>query len=132
MRVKFQRGFLPQIHPPDRCSSLLFTQLSRDPLLQHLHYHRRIGDVRLADRQMNVLRHDHKSEQAEVIAVADLAENLKERVARFGRPQQRHAPVAAARDEMPVAETISPFQLVSHQESEKPHVSKTETRGTLQ
>src|SRR6185312_16151054 len=53
---------------------------------------------------------------AEVIAIADLVENLKERVARFRFPQQRHAPVATARDEMPVAETISPFQLVSHQE----------------
>jgi hypothetical protein len=75
---------------------------------------RRIADVRLADQQMNVLRHDHKSEQAEVIAVADLAENLKERVARFECPKQGHAPIATARDEMPVAETISPFQLVSH------------------
>jgi hypothetical protein len=63
--------------------------------------------------------------------LANLAKNLQKRVPRLHCSEQRHTPIATARDELPVTEAITPPEFVSHKRSQNPQVFNPKTCGTL-
>ncbi len=76
---------------------------ARDALLQHLHDETQCADVRLTDKEMNVLRHDNVTEQREIVAVANLLEDFQEDVAASFGSKKRESAIATAGDEVQVA-----------------------------
>jgi len=75
-------------------------QAPRDALLDHLNHGRWGPAGRLADQQVDVLRHDHEAHECEAEAIPHLAEDLDEDVSRAGRPQNWQALVAGERNEV--------------------------------
>ena len=70
---------------------------------------RRIPDPRLADQQMNMLRHHDIPDDDESVALTRLLEDREEAIT-GGRIQQRQSSIARASDEVQVVRTISAMQ----------------------
>jgi hypothetical protein len=81
-------------------SPLLSENASGEPEFQGLHGDRRSVPVGLADEQMDMLGHDHKTEHHETIASAGLFKNAKEQVAAARRAQEWLTLITTAGDEM--------------------------------
>jgi len=73
---------------------------SRESLLHRLHHPRRIAFLRLADQQMNVLRHHHVSHHHKTVALADSLQHLQEQIAALGSSQPWLAMITTTVDEM--------------------------------
>src|SRR5713101_5352211 len=118
----------PQLHrrpaPP-----ALAPQPPRNALFQDLQDGRRRSFGWLADQQMNVLGHDHVSDQREVKTAPHLAKDLYERVSRTNRAEQRQAAVATACDEMQVLLPVVAPQSFGHRKNQKPHPCKNRKDG---
>ena len=61
-----------------------------------------------------MLRHDHVSDDVEVVAPAHLLEDLQKYITRTSTAQQRLALVAACGDEMQIAATVNASQASGH------------------
>jgi len=111
--------------------SPLATQAARDALFQNLNDSGRRSFGRLADEQMDVLRHDDITHQGEAVAVAHLAKNMDENISGANRTQKRQASIAGERNEMQMTVSIAPNEFVGHEteEKSKPRPFKTERVG---
>ena len=105
-------------------SSVFPAQAPGDALFQNLNRRRGRSFCRLANEEMDVLRHHDISNKRKPVAVPDLAENLNERVLGTNRTQERYAPIATERDEMQMPAPVNPNELVSHGSKEN---TKTQT-----
>ena len=94
--------------------SPLATQAARDALLQNLNESGRRTFGRLADEQMDVLRHDDITRQGEAVAVAHLAKNMDESISGANRAQKRQASIAGERNEMQMALSVAANKFVGH------------------
>lgn len=83
-------------------------------LLQHQHHGAGRGAVRFANEQMDVLGHDHVSEERKAVAVADLTQDFEEDVAAAFGSEERQTMVTTAGDEVQVTQAIAPFKAVFH------------------
>jgi hypothetical protein len=99
--------------------ALLAAQASRDALLQHLNHSGRRPIGRLADQQVDVLRHDDIAHEGESIVVAGLAKNLDKGVSSANRAQQRQASIASEGDKVQMAASIMADEFVGHGKKEK-------------
>jgi hypothetical protein len=106
LRVTIGRWLFPQFYLRIRCFSFLPAQRPRDALFQGLHHVGRSSHIRLADQQVDVLGHHHKSEQREIVPATDRGEDLEKAVPGTSGSQQRQSPVAAERDEVQVARAV--------------------------
>src|SRR6266571_4737292 len=77
-----------------------FPQIPRDALLQDLQDNRWRVFLRLADEQMHVIRHNHVSDQQELITFTNLAKGLDEEVSRPRGVEQWQPPIATKREEV--------------------------------
>ena len=93
---------------------------SRDALLQHLHRHARIPHIRLADQQMNMLRHHHVSQQREIVALSNFTENLEEEIPSTLCAQQRRATIATASNKVQLSQSIAASEALLHPENPNP------------
>jgi hypothetical protein len=121
--------FLPQTHLSGRRAPPPPVHRPGNALLQHLHHCCRSPPPRLADKQMNMLRHHHVSQEREIVSCADFTQDLQKEIARPLGIQQGHAPVATARDEVQVSRSIAAFQAV-FQRRDSAHPSTEEGCGT--
>jgi hypothetical protein len=96
--------------PPSR----LAAQAALHALLQHLHDIGRSPLGGFADEQVNVVGHDDVARERESVAVAHLAQNLHEQILRTRRGKQGQPPVAAAGDEVEVAQSVPASQSFGH------------------
>ena len=109
----------------------LAAQAARDALLQYLNHSGRRSLGRLADEQMNVLRHNHVAHQREAVVIARLAENLRENISGAHRAEQRQTSIASERDEMKMPASVVANEFVCHgrKEKSKPRPFKPERVG---
>ena len=109
----------------------LAAQAARDALFQHLNHGRGRSLARLADEQMDVLRHDYVAHQGEAIAIPHLTEDLDENISGANRAQQGQASIASERNEMQMTVPVVANEFVGHgtKEKSKPRPSKNERVG---
>jgi hypothetical protein len=105
---------------------LLPTELPGNSLLQDLHDRGGSSACWFADQQVDVLGHHHVRHQRELIPITNLIQDLHKSIPRTLGTQERQAPVATARDEVQVFETVVAFQILGHEENRKPHPSRQE------
>src|SRR5712671_7149830 len=80
--------------------------LSQSPgasLLEHLQDFRGITPPGFTKEQMNMLGHDHITDEAEVVPRADLVQNFHKMVTSPRRAEQRTPPIATEGNEMKIA-----------------------------
>ena len=111
------------------CGSGASAQPPRNALFQDLQDGRRRSFGWLADQQMNVLGHDHVSDQRKVKPAPHLAKDLYECVSRTDRAEQRQAAVATACDEVQVFLPVVAPQSFGHPKNQKPHPCKNRKDG---
>jgi len=102
-----------------------FARLAAKPpryaLLQDLHEGGGSACCWLADEQVDVIGHEHVTCQGKAVAVAHLAQNFDEQIFGVSRGKQGQPPVATARDEVQVAQSIAAVQSFRHGDGpEKP------------
>jgi len=96
---------LPQFALP-RIPALAPQDAPCESLFEHLHDRGLRAAFRLGDQQVKVFRHDDVSDHNEVVAAANLFENLQEKGASF-RSKKCAATVTAAGDEMKVSSIVA-------------------------
>jgi hypothetical protein len=97
--------------------------------LQHLHHHRRIRLLRLADQQVHVLRHHHIPDDCEPIAPPHFIKNDQKRIPRPHRPQKRQSPITTETNEMQLRSPIAALEILRHRSKSTPtHPSQTQRR----
>ena len=94
--------------------SLSPAQAPGDALFQDLNHKRRCSLGRLADQQVNVIRHNDVANECKTVALPDFAENLNESILGTNRTQEGHAPVTTERDEMKMPAPVNSNQFVGH------------------
>src|SRR6267143_3337006 len=99
---------------PCRRAAPASPEIPRDALLQHFQDFgwRALGAF--ADEQMNVVGHDHISDQQEFVAFTNFSQGLDEDVARSRRVEQRQPPITTEREEMQMAPSIVSLQTFWH------------------
>jgi hypothetical protein len=111
-RMPQQRFVIPESELRGGKISPSVPQEPGNALLQHLHHSARGADIWFADQQVDVFGHDHVSEEREIVAVADLAQDFEEDVATAFGSEERQTTVTTARDEVQVSQAIAPFKPV--------------------
>src|SRR5882762_9283308 len=66
---------------------------------------------------MNMLRHDHITDELEVMPRADLVQNFHKLVTRPRRAEQRTPPIATEGNEMKIAAPVETLQTVAHEQA---------------
>ena len=94
-------------------------ELLRNVLLKHLNHDREPATLRLADQQVDMLRHDHVTRHVNSIPLPHALQGLLEDAARFRRGQKWSALVAAEGDEMETARLLKTFESPRHAEQGK-------------
>src|SRR5580692_11350950 len=129
-RLVFPNGsFLPQafLFRP-RAAPPTPVHRSRNPLFQHLHRRARIPHIRLADQQMNMLRHHYIPDQREIVTHSNLTENLEKEMPSPFRAQQRRATITTAGNKVQMSQSIAASQALLHPVN--PNPSTPEGFGT--
>jgi len=80
-------------------------------LFDGLHHRGRIASSRLAEQQMDMLRHDDVAHHNEMIAAAHMFQHFKKQVASGGGLEQRATLVATGGDVVQVALTIAAIEI---------------------
>jgi hypothetical protein len=99
--------------------SLLAPQAPRDALFQNLNRSGGSSFDRLADEQMEMLRHDDVAHQGEPVPVAHLPQSVDENASGANRAQQGQASVTSERIEMQMAASVVANEFVGHGREEK-------------
>src|SRR5216684_2014166 len=87
---------------------------ARKAKFERLHYCRRSLYLRFADQEVNVLGHDHVTDDHELIARAHLLQHSEQQVATVRRAEQRLLPITTTSDEMQVSSGVEAFQFPGH------------------
>ncbi len=87
----------------------LYHDASRESKLKRLHYDRGVPLLRFTDQKMNVLGHDHITDNDELVALAHPLQHGQEHIATARRGEKRLSPITAAGDEMQVSGSIVAF-----------------------
>ncbi len=95
-------------------SSPLRQKPSRKSKFKSLHHGRRGLYLRFADQEVNVLGHDHVTDDHELIARAHLLQHSEQQVATVRRAEQRLLPITTTSDEMQVSSAVEAFQFPGH------------------
>ena len=90
--------------------SPLAAQAARDTLFQNLNDRGRGSFSRLADEQVDMLRHDDVTHQGEPVTVAHFVKNMDESISSANRAQQRQASVTTEGDEMQMVLSVPALQ----------------------
>ena len=109
----------------------LAPQLPRDTLLEHFENGRRSAASRLGNEQVDVLGHDHVTDQLEPKLFADLAENLDECIPSARRVEKRKSPVTTEGDEVQMAEPVDALEAFRHDSEAKSPTLTNRAWGTL-
>jgi hypothetical protein len=104
---------------PER-PALRFAQLAGNILLQHLQGDRKLRPLRLADQQVNVLRHHHIPSNVEAIPQPDTLKGLLEDVTGMRRAQPGRAIIAAECKKMETTRFLKPLETPGHRSNRKP------------
>jgi hypothetical protein len=80
--------------------------LSRSTLLHNLQDGGKTSDLRLAQEQMNMFRHNHVSSHAKQIFLAHVFEDLQKDIPRFGGIQKWKPVIATEGDEMEIVTAV--------------------------
>jgi hypothetical protein len=88
--------------------------LPRHPLLENLHDYRNTSIVRFADKQVDMLRHDHVTNHLEFIFLPDFFKDIQEQVAARRGAKERLPPVATTGDVVEVATSVPAAQSFGH------------------
>ena len=99
---------------PCRRATSASPEIPRDALLQHFQDNGGCALGGFADEQMNVVGHDHISDQQEFVAFTNFPQGLDEDVARSRRVEQRQPPITTEREEMKMAPSIVSLQTFRH------------------
>jgi len=83
-----------------------FIEFLRNNLLEHLQHNRQVASLRLAQQQMHVLGHNHKSGQVESVPTTYSFQRDNECVACSLASQQRRAAITTERNEMNVTSLL--------------------------
>jgi len=83
-------------------------------LFDDFHYNRRIARLRLADEQVEMLRHDDVSAYYEAMPLPHFLENVKKQIAAIRRAQDRPAMIATARNEVQMLQAVVSLELTGH------------------
>jgi hypothetical protein len=86
----------------------------REALLDDLQDGGGVAHLGFADQEMEVLGHDHVSQDDEAILLASFFQDAQEEIATVGRAQPRPALVATTGDEVEVAGTVVSFEAAGH------------------
>jgi hypothetical protein len=100
-----------------RCAALtalLSTALRGYALLQDLHRETNISVVRLANEDVEMLRHHHITDDNEFIPLANFFKDFQEQISSRGRAEKWLTVIATAGDEMVIAASIPPAQSFGH------------------
>jgi len=89
----------------------------RHALLQDLHDGGSSALARLANEQVNVVRHDDVTHEREPVTVAHFAQNPHKQILRARRGKQGQPSVTAARDEVEVSQSVPTSQAFRHGKS---------------
>ena len=87
-------------------SSPLRQKPSRKSKFKSLHHGRRGLYLRFADQEVNVLGHDHVTDDHELIAPAHLLQHSEQQVTTARRAEQRLPAITTAGDEMKVSGAV--------------------------
>ena len=87
----------------------LYQDASCKSELKRLHYGRGILLLRFADQQVNVLGHDHVTDDDELVALAHPLQHGQKHAATARRGEKRLSPITTAGDEMQVSSTVVAF-----------------------
>jgi hypothetical protein len=99
--MRLSRGINPRASLSRNVPASQFAQRGpREALLQHLDHNPGIGSFRLAEQQMNVLRHDHITDYHEAITLPYLFKDKKKEIAPLRSMQKRESVITAERDEV--------------------------------
>jgi hypothetical protein len=105
---------------PERAATDEPLELVRDVLLEHLNCDRQVGAFRLADQQVNVLRHDDIAGYVESIPLSYSLQSLLESATCFWRGQQWGSAVATEGDEVKAASLLKTLQSPRPEQEDKP------------
>jgi len=105
---------------PERAATGELPELVRNVLLEHLNRDRRAGAFRLADEQVNVLRHDDIPGHVEFVPYSHPLQGLLEGATCFWRGQQWGAAVATESDEVQIASLLKTLQSPRRGQEDKP------------
>ncbi len=82
----------------------------REALLKHLNHNPGIGSFRLAEQQMNMLRHDHVSGYHKAIALSYLFKNVKEPITPCLWSKKGNSVITAKSDEVKKSVAITAIE----------------------
>src|SRR6266404_4895208 len=99
---------------PCRRATSASPEIPRDALLQHFQDDAGCALGGFADEQMNVVGHDHISDQQEIIALTNFPHGLDEYFSRSPRVDQRNPSITTEREEMQMAPSIVSLQTFRH------------------
>ena len=95
--------------------ALFVASPERDTLLQNLHNNRWILDLRFANQQMNVFRHDNIAGDHELISPSGLFQDVSEKIPPSRGVQKRQPMIAGAGDKVPVTLTVNSNETFRHE-----------------
>jgi hypothetical protein len=86
-------------------------QPAREGLFQSGHDKRRISPLQPGKQKMDMLRHDHITDNYKLMALANLLHNFQEEVARAGCAEKRTPLIAAGSNEVRVSSAVVAVQI---------------------
>jgi len=85
-----------------------------ETFFDYLHHDGRVFDLRLGDEKVEVLGHDHVSDNYEAVSQPCLLQNPQEQVAPLRGSQLRLAMIATTGNEVEVVSTVPALQALGH------------------
>ena len=82
-----------------------------------LHDRGKVGDLRLRNQQMHMLRHHHVADYDETISLAHLLQDFQEQIAPYRTSEQRLAMITTPGDEVMVSVAVVALQSPWHEET---------------
>ena len=82
-----------------------------------LHDRGKVGDLRLRNQQMHMLRHHHVADYDETISLAHLLQDFQEQIATYRTSEQRLAMITTPGDEVMVSVAVVALQSPWHEET---------------
>ena len=108
--IEIIKAQLPELRAvmPDRPRTALF---------QHLHRQRRRAKFGFIDQKVNVLRHDHITDDDKAIPAANLFQDFEKPVTNRRLSQERLSPITTEGNEMEVSVTVVTLKMGTHQKN---------------
>ena len=89
-------------------------KLSGKALLQHLQDNGGISALRLCEQKVDMLGHNHVSDDHEAVTTADLFEDLEKQIAPWFGVEQRTTLVTTEGDEVQIAGAVVSSEAIGH------------------